>query len=264
MQIKFFWTWAALQPTKDNTYFLIEDWKSKLQVDCWGGLWLAQRVRRWEISFNNLFITHSHSDHLLGFFHLLKIFWRNESKDKTKFNIYCSKKIESNIRTISGITLWNGSKRRLDNINFFYNDDLIEKKIWDFSLIPLNLNSIKMEQYGFLLKNKWKKILFFWDEAINILERDDLDELSEIDYLICEALIPEYDSIDWGWNTDLVKFQHISAKQAWKIATKLNAKNLILIHTREIEDRVIKLKKDAELSFNWNIIIPNDWYLLKI
>ena len=260
MQIKFFWTWAALQPNNDNTYFLIEDWKSKLQVDCWGWLWLAQRIRRWDISFENLFITHSHSDHLLGFFHLLRIIW----KDIEKLNIYCSKKIETNIRTISGITLWIGAKSRLDKINFIYNNDLEEKSIWNFKFKPLDLYSKKMEQYGFLLENKWKKILFFWDEAINILKRDDLDDLSWIDYLICEALIPEYESIVWWWNTDLEKFQHISARQAWVIATRLKAKNLILIHTREFLNREEELKKDAEISFNWNVIVPKDWDIVNI
>lgn len=260
MQIKFFWTWAALQVNNDNTYFLIDDWKNKLQVDCWGWLWLAQKIIAWNLIFKDLFITHSNSDHLLGFFHLLRILW----KDIKQLNIYCSKKIEDNINIISWITLWDWAKRRLDKINFIYNDDLKEKIIWNFKLKPLNLYSKKMEQFGFLLDNKWKKILFFWDEAINILERDDLDRLSWIDYLICEALIPEYESIFWWWVADLEKFQHISARQAWKIATKLKAKNLILIHTREFLNREGELKKDAEVSFNWNIMVPKDWEIINI
>lgn len=63
----------------------------------------------------------------------------------------------------------------------------------------------------------------------------------------------------WGWKIDVDKMHHITAKEAWRIAKKLKAKNLIIIHTKEIENRQQELKNDAKEVFKGNIIVPNDW-----
>ena len=87
MKIHFYWVWAAINETMDNTYFLIEDWDSKLQVDCTGWLGLAQRVKRWDTHFKNIFITHKHTDHFLWFFNLI----RTVKKGLLEWlNVYCS------------------------------------------------------------------------------------------------------------------------------------------------------------------------------
>lgn len=262
MKIKFLWTWAALQPNIWNTHFLIKDWKNTFQVDCGWWLELAQSVKRWEIYFENIFITHCHTDHFLWFFNLLRLVW----SDIPKLNVYCSKEIEKSIRIISKLVLKKSTNERFDNwnINFINIDDLEKQNIFNFKLTPINLNSDKMEQHWFLLEIKDKKILFFGDEAVKILDRNNLEQFLWVDYLICEWLIPENQSLDWWWKTDLKKMVHISAKEAWKIATKMKAKNLIIIHTKEQENRVELLKEDASLEFDWNIIVPEDWEEINI
>lgn len=252
MKIKFFWVWTALQPNIKNTHFLIEDWDDKLQVDASWWLSFAQKVKRKELEFDNIFLTHTHTDHFLWFFNLLRVI--------KKLNVYCSVKVENDIRVISKIVLNKNWNNKLDNgnIKFFYNDDLKVKEIWNFKITPINLNSKKVEQYWFLLEINNKKILFFWDEAVWILDRNDLDIFVWVDYLICEWLIPEYQSKKYWWEIDLLKMSHISARETWRIATKFKAKNLIIIHTKEIENRIDELKNDAKLEFNWNIIVPND------
>lgn len=256
MKIKFFWVWASLQPTLNNTHFLIEDWDNKLQVDCGWGLKLAQLVKKWEIKFNNIFISHCHTDHFLWFFNLL----RTIPKKIDKLNVYCSKKLEKNVRIIAWLIMKKAINERFDNwiINFYNIDNLEKNKILDFELFSINLNSKKMEQYWFFLKLNRKSILFFWDESVWILDRTDLYEYIWVDYLICEALVPDSESLSWWWTVDLVKMSHISARHAWKIAKKFKVKNLILIHTREFKNRQELLRKDASLEYDWNIIVPND------
>lgn len=264
MKIKFFWVWAAFNESMDNTYFLLEDWKNKLQVDCGGGLNLAQLVKRWEIDFENIFITHSHSDHILWFFHLHRVVWQFIKI----LNIYCSKNVENNIRQISKLITWKEKNKMFDNwiINFINNDNLEKQNISDFEIEPINLNSKKMIQFWFILKYRWKKIVFFWDEAVWVLERDDLEKFYWADYLICEALTIDIDDIKNWWNINLEKICHISAKHAWKIANKLKVKNLVLIHTFEFvwENRQLILKNDAKKEFSWNVIIPEAWDILEI
>ena len=262
MKIKFFGVWAALNESMDNTYFLIEDWNNKLQVDCGWGLNLAQLVKRKKIGFKNLFITHCHTDHFLGFFHL----FRTITKEIPKLNIYCSMFVEKNIREISRLIIWKDKNNMLDNwiINFINNDDLNKQNIWEFEIEPINLNSKKMIQFGFLLKYKWIKVLFFWDEAVWVLSRDDLDKFNWVDYLICESLTVDSNDLKNWWKTDLEKMSHISAKTAWKIANKLDVKNLILIHTHELLNREVVLKEDAKQEFYWNIIVPKAWDEIKL
>lgn len=262
MKITFFWVGAALQPTIDNSHFLIEDWDNKLQVDCSWWLSLAQRVKRKEIKIENIFISHTHTDHFLWFFHLL----RTMPKETPNLNVYCSKKTEDSIRIIIKMIMTQKTNNFLDEwlIRFFHHDLHDIKNIWSFKLIPIDLNSNKTEQHWFLLESKWKKILFFWDEAVWILNRTDLHKFTWIDYLICEWLIPEKNSLKWWWKTDLDRMAHISAKQAWRIATKLNTKNLIIIHTMEKEDRVEELYEDASEEFDWNIFVPNDGDVIEI
>lgn len=259
MKIIFHWNWAALNENLDNTYFLIEDWENKLQVDCGWWLWLAQKVKRKEISFENIFITHKHTDHILWFFKLIRLFRKNEISN---LNIFCSKDVENSIKKIVQILQ---IKRWVEALNewkikFFNIDNLEEKNIWEFILEPINLFSEKMEQFWFLLKYKWKKILFFWDEAVNVLGKQDLNKFQWVDYLICEALMPSASTIEFWWDYDIKSTYHSSAKQAWEIAKKINAKNLILIHISEKtpwwENREKTLIDDAKSEFSWNIFCP--------
>lgn len=253
MKIKFFWVGTALQPNFKNTHFLIKDWKNNLQVDASWWLSFAQMIKRKEIKFENIFLTHTHTDHILWFFNLLRVV--------KELNVYCSQKVERDIKNISKIVLNKSWNKKVNNwaIKFYHNDKLEVKSIWDFKITPINLNSNKTEQYWFLLKVNNIKVLFFWDEAVWILDRDDLADFIWVDYLICEWLVPEdHSKKHWG-EVDLEKMSHVSARETWKIATKFKAKNLIIIHTKEIENRVEQLTNDAKLEFNWNIIVPNDW-----
>lgn len=264
MQIQFFWVWAAINEINDNTSFLIKDWENNLQVDC--GWWktLTKKIKFNNIRFNNLFITHKHTDHILWFFHLIRVF---NKYFLSWLNIYCSSDVKKTLIDISNSLWWqNKSLIEYDNVKFFEIDDLYEKNIWDFIIIPINLNSKKIEQHWFLLENKWKKILFFWDEAVWVLERTDLEKYIWVDYLIVESICTESMAIRSWWFVNNEKITHITSKDAWKIANKLQVKNLILFHTMDIDEdnRQKLLIQDAKTEFDWNIIVPNSWDIIKI
>lgn len=265
MKIHFYWVWAALNKTMDNTYFLIEDWGNKLQVDCSWGLWLAQLVNRLESEFENLFITHKHTNHLLWFFHLLRVLRNWKIK---KLNVYSSMDLEKTIReTIELMDIGSWKKALEEEKLIFKNiEDKEHIKISNFEIEIINLYSEKIEQHWFLLTYKAKKILFFWDEAVWVLSRDDLDRFIWVDYLICEALNPEFMNVENWWKVHNKKISHCTAREAWIIWEKLKVKNLILVHT--LEDipwnRQEILKEEAALEFSWNIIVPNPWDILEI
>jgi len=264
MKIHFYWVWAALNESMDNTNFLIEDWDSRLQVDCTWGLSLAQRVKRKEAIFNSIFITHKHTDHILWFFNLIRTVSYGFLNG---LNVYCSKDLEKTINDVIKALDFNSWVQIIKEKKLVFNniEDRKTENINWFKLTPINLNSKKMEQYGFYLEWSNKKILFFWDEAINILSRDDLEEFYWVDYLICEALLTHEMSIEGWWTIDNVRMSHITAKKAWKIATKLWIKNLVLVHTYEVFDwnRQEILIADAKGEFNWNVFVPNPWDVIE-
>ncbi len=71
---------------------------------------------------------------------------------------------------------------------------------------------------------------------------------------------------EFWWNINNKRICHITSREAWKIATKLKAKNLIIVHTREQMPgwRVKELTKDAAIEFKGNIIVPNEGDILEL
>lgn len=125
-------------------------------------------------------------------------------------------------------------------------------------MIPLNLYSKKTEQYGFILQQSDKRLIFFGDEAINILERSDLDNLSYADRLLCEAFCTrQYENICKPHEKS-----HITAYEAGYIAHKLCPKNLILSHISDHlpnrEEQLEDIKKEAQEKFDGTVVVPYD------
>lgn len=143
-------------------------------------------------------------------------------------------------------------------IKYIYIDTLPSIKLNKRTLKPINLHSSKTEQYGFILHHEDKIVSFFGDEAITILQRDDLTRFKGSDRLLCEAFCTEADK-------DTKKpheKNHITALETWTIADKLQVKNLVISHIDNyLPDRVQQLqdiKYEAAKTFHGTILVPND------
>jgi len=264
MKIHFFWVGAAINEINDNTFFLIKDWKNNLQVDCWWWKKLTKNIKFNNIFFENIFITHKHSDHILWFFHLIRVFKWNLLNN---LNIFCSIDIKNTIISISKHLWWKSQQLiESNNVNFVEINNKKEILIWDFLINPINLYSNKIEQFWFILNHNSKRILFFWDEAVWVLERNDLNNFIWVDYLLIEAICLDSMSQESWWTINTQKISHITSKQAWFIANLLKVKNLVLIHTMDLDiiNRQELLIQDAKTEFDWNIIVPNAWDIINI
>lgn len=255
MKIQFFWNWAAMNPNVDTLYFRLYNDLNELFVDA--GHWknLVQKIMRKELNQpKDLFMTHCHSDHLLWLPHLLRFV-------KEPINIYCSENLKKKIISLMSIiwTSW-GKKIYLPLFNFRTIVDKEIIKVSDWVLEPVDLFSDKDEQFGFILNVKWKKIVFFWDEAINILDRTDLHRFENCDWLICEAYCSERDKEIF----DPHPKSHITSIEAANIAKRLDAKSLIIAHIAEklefnrVEQYAL-MKKEIKSHYSWEVYIPNDW-----
>lgn len=255
MKIKYFGTWAVLNKSVDTMHMKLFDATNELFIDTWWGMSLMQRVYNWHENINHLYMTHCHSDHLLGIAHVLRVI------KNRPLHLYCTEDLEKRISSLMEIVWkWTYYAYQKDNwnIRITYIVEWTDIHIWNWTISPINLYSNKDEQYGLILKQEEKKLVFFGDEAVNILNRNDLDKYRWADRLLCESFCVQNDKLMKKPHEK----QHVTAQEAGHIAQVLWAKHLILSHISDYTDdrqqQLIAIKKDAEQLFSWPIIVPQD------
>ncbi len=261
MKIQYYWTWAALNPNVDTTHFQISDGVNVLHVDAGAWMSLTQKILREEIEYPKyIFMTHCHSDHLLWLAHLIRIIGNNNIvilasislKEKVKVMMYLIGKWE-----------WFDSKVENWNIEFKIIKEWESLTIYDRVLTPINLYSKKTEQFWFQLKTKDNHIVFFWDEAVDVMNRSDLSSFEWCDWLLCETFCT-MDQVD---KMQPYSKAHIASHDAGKIWTRLKAKNLVLSHIAEVHGvsrdiQCEQVKKESSSFYDWNVVVPSDWEVI--
>lgn len=243
-----------------NTCYSIFDGNEHLLVDAGGGNQILTILENKNISLNsikNVFVSHAHTDHVLGIVWILRMIGQaiNKGKYEGNLNVYCHKELKDKIRTICDLTL-NGKVLKLFDERIIFNvvQNGEERKIMGMDFKFFDILSTKEKQFGFTLNTEGKKITFLGDEPLS----PDLDTsyIENADWLFSEAFC-KYDDKD--------KFKpyekhHSTVKDAAEIASKYNVKNVILWHTEDsdLTNRKESYTKEAKKYFNGNIYVPND------
>lgn len=256
MKIKFFGTWAATPVNCDNTYFMIEnDWKN-LFVDAWWWRDLQKKISdKKVVAPQNLFLTHCHTDHFLWLPHILRTV-------KNPLKIYLSQDLFEKLWKLNEI-VW--IKKKIDKLiesnllSFQIIEEWKKYEVNNWEIVPINLFSKKVEQFWFLLNIDWKKIVFFWDEAIDVMNRSDLDLYKNMDVLICETFCLENQKEE----LEPHEKSHITAKETWEIAKYLNPKKVFVTHYTEVKWQSRKelseeIWKEVKAYCNCEVIVPID------
>ena len=262
MQITYFWTGAALNPYMDTMHMLLEENNNKLYIDAGWGMSLMQKILRKEIEQPRyIWITHCHSDHLLWIVHLLRIHKR------WLLTILCSEEIEKKIEQLM-VIVWQQKlyNKQIDEklLDYIHINKYPQINIFDRIIKPINLLSTKTEQYWFLLEQKDKRMIFFWDEAIDVLQKIDYQEMIGSDWLLCEAFCLESEKEERLPHEK----NHITSQETWQLANTLEVENLIISHiNNHISDRkkqINDIRQDASIYFKWNICVPLDNELIHL
>jgi ribonuclease Z len=210
MQITYFGTGAALNPYVDTMHMLLEDNNNQLYIDAWWGMSLMQKILRKEIKKPEYIrITHCHSDHILWIVHVLRI------HKSWKLTIFCSEEIEKKIEQLMAIVGQDKLYKKQINeglVEYIHINKQKEISLFNWKIKPLNLVSTKAEQYWFTLQQDSKKLIFLWDEAINILEKINYKEMTESDRLLCEAFCLDNEKDERLPHEK----NHITAKESWE------------------------------------------------
>ncbi|MBV7274887.1 MBL fold metallo-hydrolase [Clostridium sp. PL3] len=257
-------TGSAMVTKCYNTCFTLSKNDEHFLVDVGGGNTILSNLEKTNIPINrihNVFISHSHNDHITGIIWVIRAVAQQILNENYEGNlhIYCHKEVVYIIKTISSLLLQKKFTDYIDNrILFEEISDDFSVNIIGYNINFFDIKSKKHLQFGFATKLfNGKTFTFLGDEPYN----DKLyDYTYNVDYLMHEAfcLYSQRNTFK-----PYEKF-HSTVKDACENASKLNAKNLILIHTED--NNIFKKKKlyfeEGRKYFQGNIIVPNDLEIL--
>ncbi len=242
-----------------NTCFVINHNNKNFLIDTGGSQEIYYRLLEKNIKFTeirDIFISHSHSDHILGLIWLFKAFYSFEIFEKMqKLNIYCNQSVCDAIKGICNYTL---PQRRIEKLKKYVNFIII-KPGDKLNIIGLDFSFFDSFDEGnnltcFETNIDGKSLIFLGDATCNM---KNYDILKNKDYVMHEALCLDQ-------NADIYKpyeKHHSTVKSTCDSFKDFNIKNLILYHTiDDYEDsRKEEYINEAKMSnYTGNIIVPED------
>lgn len=248
-----------------NTCFVVQNDKGNFLIDTGGSIELLKRLSDAGINYKeikHIFISHSHTDHILGLIWMFKKLGRAaiNGEIKTKINIYCNDVVYEAIMEVSRQILPDKLVNGVLNIvQFHILENEEQKEINDINYTFFDINAKKTKQFGFECIMNGKRLLFLGDENLNPILSE---RVKDADYVMHEAFCLDAEEHIFG----AYEKNHSTVKSASLVMNELNVKNLILYHTEEShgEDRKKLYTKEAQDSFNGNIIVPDDMEVIEI
>lgn len=243
-----------------NTCFAIRSNGQTLLVDAGGGNGILTQLEKAQISLteiHEMFITHAHTDHILGAVWVVRVIAQQMQAGKYEgnFRVYGHDKAIQVLDWICRMTLPAKIVARLGNgIDFQTVDDGDRFSAGGLVLECFDIASTKEKQYGFCTTlPHGKRLVCLGDEPYNTRNRS---QVEGADWLLCEAFCL-YD--------DRERFKpyekhHSTALDAGRLAAELGIKNLLLYHT---EDKTLSTRKErytleAQSEFSGKVFVPDD------
>ncbi len=242
-----------------NTCFVIQNEQGVFLIDTGGSIEIIKRLKQSGIKLEemkNIFISHSHTDHILGLIWMFKKMSRMamHGNIKEKIHIYCNDVVYEAIRGVSSYVLPSVLMEAIDNITDFVvlNDgDKHTINGIDYEFFDILAKGTK--QFGFECMLDGNRFVFLGDETLNPLLNE---RVRNADYVTHEAFcLDREENIFHAYEKN-----HSTALSAAKTMNELSVKNLILYHTEESHgvDRKRLYLEEAQSVFNGNVIVPDD------
>lgn len=249
-----------------NTCFAIANENEYFLVDAGGGNGILRQLSLNQIPLSNihhLFISHSHSDHLVGVIWLVRMIGSLMDKGAYQGNlkIYCHAELVATIKSIVSLTVQERFYRFFDERMIFQAlTDGEEQEINGERFRFFDIASEKCRQFGFhYTTNSGFRVLFAGDEPL----REELAAyLRSCELLLHEAycLYAEREIFE-----PYEKF-HVTVKEAAELAEKYAIKHLLLWHTEDsqLERRKLVYSTEAALYYGGSVWVPDDNEVLEL
>ena len=234
-------------------------------ADTGGGIEVIKRLKQVGVDYKSLrhiFISHSHTDHILGIFWLFKKIRRDAMYGliNEKINLYCNDVVYESIKGVSKYIL---PDKLMDAIygvvNFVILNDGDTYNINGVNYTFFDVHAKGTKLFGFECEINNKKLAFLGDETLN---PDLYDKIRGFDYVMHEAFcLDKEENIFHAYEK-----HHSTTKSVSEVMNSLNIKNLILYHTEDShkEERKELYTKEAQSYFNGKVIVPDDMEIIEI
>ncbi len=258
MKITMLGTGNALVTKYYNTCFILSDNDRHFLVDGGGGNGILQQFEKSGFSFgdiHDIFVTHTHTDHLLGVIWVIRMLCKVIKSDTDQIRIFAHDETIRILRYFTENLLLPRQKKFIDTqIHLITVKDGDEKNIIGHKITFFDIHSTKTKQFGFCMDmGDGKKLTCCGDEPFNEANRQ---YAQNSDWLLHEAFC---------LHSQAERFKpyekhHSTVRDACKTAQELHIKNLILYHT---EDKTYPNRKMLYLSegkpfFDGNLFVPDD------
>lgn len=243
-----------------NTCFALRDGEHYFLVDAGGGNGIFKQLEKAEIpmtGIHHLFVTHAHTDHILGVIWVIRKVATMMSKGKYEgdLTIYGHEGVLEALTTFCRLTLpkkivnYFGERIHLCEVKDGDCADAMGMKLQFFDIA-----STKMKQFGFkAILPDGQRLVCLGDEPYNpICQR----YMEEVDWLLSEAFCLYSDREIFS----PYEKHHSTALDAGKLAEELQVKNLVLYHTEDqnLDHRKQSYTAEASSLFSGRVFVPDD------
>lgn len=243
-----------------NTCFAIQTGGEYFLIDTGGGNGILAQLEKARIpleAIHEIFISHEHTDHLLGLVWLIRMIATKMKKGQYEgdLQIYCHEELEKTIRTIVELTVQKKFCKMIGERIFFRTvEDGKTRKILDYNVTFFDIRSTKAKQFGFTMKlQNGKKFTFLGDEPYQ--EHEEV-YAKDADWLLHEAFCLYRDRDIYS----PYEKHHATVKEACENGEALGAKNLILYHTEDknLAERGELYTREGRQYYHGNLLVPED------
>lgn len=256
-------TGSAMVTRCYNTCFLLETTEAKLLVDAGGGNGILAQLEKTGIviaDIHNLFITHAHTDHILGVIWIIRMVAQCKGYEG-KLHVYSHDKALKVVTTIIDMVLTKKQLKKVaERVVFHEVTDGDTFTVGDMKLTCFDIRSAKEKQFGFRAElPDGSTLACLGDEPYNAANRQYVEHAR---WMMCEAFCLYADR-------DVFKPYekcHSTALDAGKLAAELGVENLILYHTEEktLKTRRESYTREAAMNFKGRIIVPDDLEVIEL
>jgi ribonuclease Z len=260
-ELIFFGTGNAAVTRCYNTCFAVRNGEDYLLVDAGGGNQILKLLEDAEISLadiHEMFVTHSHTDHVLGVVWVIRMVATLMRKGKYDgdLRIYCHGELKGILEQLCELTLIKKFTSLIgDRILLIPVSDREVQYAAGMKLTFFDIYSTKTKQYGFRadFEEDGFSLVCPGDEPLNAADED---LAAGCDLLMSEAfcLYEERDIFK------PYEKHHSTALDAGELAQRLGVRGLLLYHTEDsgLAARKVRYSMEAGLKFQGSIYVPDD------
>ena len=243
-----------------NTCFYLKSPRGGMLVDGGGGNGILQQLIKAKIPFESIrhmFVTHSHTDHIMGAIWMMRkisplIF---KGKHKGPFTIYCNDEVKEALYTMGKLMIPEKIFNSIGQTIFLQEvHDSEQVEIDDMQVTFFDIGSVRFKQYGFSAQlPDGQRLVCLGDEPYSVQSEP---YARGCDWLMCEAFCLYKDR--FAFNP--YEKNHSTALDAGMLAQDLGVKNLVLYHTEDthLDTRAATYGAEAAQYFKGNILSPDD------